>query len=86
MSDSDYVVQTENLTKRYGEFTALDDLTIHVKRGENIGFHRSQRCRQDNHDQNPGWFVSADVRDCFDCRGQLQRECLANQTPCRLYA
>lgn len=38
MSSDDLVVRTENLTKRYGEFTALDDLTIHVKRGEILGF------------------------------------------------
>lgn len=36
--DADLVVQTENLTKRYGEFTALSDLTIHVRRGEILGF------------------------------------------------
>ncbi len=34
----DYVVETENLSKRYGEFLALDSLTIHVKRGEILGF------------------------------------------------
>lgn len=34
----DYAVYTENLTKRYGEFTALDNLSIHVKRGEILGF------------------------------------------------
>ncbi|MCR9291231.1 MAG: ABC transporter ATP-binding protein [bacterium] len=39
MSDSeDYVVRTENLTKSYGEFTALDDLSIYVKRGTILGF------------------------------------------------
>ena len=39
MSDSEQVVvKTENLTKRYGEFTALDDLSIHVNRGEILGF------------------------------------------------
>ena len=36
--DADLVVQTENLSKRYGEFTALSDLTIHVRRGEILGF------------------------------------------------
>jgi ABC-2 type transport system ATP-binding protein len=38
MSSEEYVVHTENLTKRYGEFTALQDLSIHVKRGEILGF------------------------------------------------
>lgn len=37
MSDQ-YVVQTQNLTKKYGTFTALDDLTIHLRRGEILGF------------------------------------------------
>lgn len=37
MSD-EYVVETKNLTKRYGEFTALDDLSLHLRRGEILGF------------------------------------------------
>ncbi len=32
------VVRTQNLTKRYGDFSALDDLTIHVQRGQILGF------------------------------------------------
>jgi ABC-2 type transport system ATP-binding protein len=33
-----YVVETKNLTKRYGDFVALDDLSIHVKKGQILGF------------------------------------------------
>lgn len=32
------VVQTHNLTKRYGDFTALDKLNIHIDRGHILGF------------------------------------------------
>lgn len=32
------VVETDQLTKKYGEFTALDDLTISVDRGRILGF------------------------------------------------
>jgi ABC-2 type transport system ATP-binding protein len=32
------VVETRNLTKKYGDFTALDDLSIHLNRGEILGF------------------------------------------------
>lgn len=32
------VLQTVGLTKRYGQFTALEDLTIHVDRGQILGF------------------------------------------------
>jgi ABC-2 type transport system ATP-binding protein len=35
---SEPVVRTEHLGKRYGEFRALDDLNIHVERGEILGF------------------------------------------------
>ncbi len=35
---ADHVVETRNLTKRYGEFTALEDLSIHVDRGSILGF------------------------------------------------
>ncbi len=37
MSDQP-VVQTKDLTKRYGEFTALDRLNIHIDRGHILGF------------------------------------------------
>lgn len=35
---SEPVLRTEKLSKRYGEFCALDDLSIHVERGEILGF------------------------------------------------
>ena len=35
---SDIVVETHQLTKRYGDFTALDSLSIHVSRGQILGF------------------------------------------------
>ncbi len=37
-SGNEPVVLTEGLTKRYGEFCALDDLNIHVDRGRILGF------------------------------------------------
>lgn len=38
MSSEDPVVVTEGLTKKYGEFTALDRLSITVNRGQILGF------------------------------------------------
>ena len=35
---SDHVLETKNLTKRYGDFVALNDLSIHVDRGQILGF------------------------------------------------
>lgn len=38
MSATETVVETEQLTKRYGDFTALDSLSMRVNRGEILGF------------------------------------------------
>ena len=38
MGPADPVVVIEGLTKRYGEFTALDDLSISLNRGQILGF------------------------------------------------
>ena len=38
MSDIEPVVVIEELTKMYGEFTALDALTMHVNKGQILGF------------------------------------------------
>ena len=32
------MIHIENLTKRFGSFTAVDDLNLHVRRGEVFGF------------------------------------------------
>jgi ABC-2 type transport system ATP-binding protein len=32
------LIDAENLTKKFGEFTAVDDLTLHIKEGEVFGF------------------------------------------------
>jgi len=38
MVNSDLVIETRGLTKRYGTRLAVDDLTLHVRRGEVYGF------------------------------------------------
>lgn len=38
MSGTDAVIQIEGLTKRYGEFTALDGLSMQVGQGQILGF------------------------------------------------
>ena len=35
---NDYVIETRELTKRYGDVTAVDELTLRVRRGEVYGF------------------------------------------------
>ena len=38
MSSENDVVIVTNLTKKYGEFTAVDDLSLSVDRGQILGF------------------------------------------------
>jgi len=38
MSDPDVSLRVENVTKRFGEFTAVDDLSFEVRRGRVFGF------------------------------------------------
>ena len=32
------MIETENLTRKFGDLTAVDDLTLHVDEGEVFGF------------------------------------------------
>lgn len=34
----DYVIEVEHLTKRFGDFTAVDDISFNVRKGEIFGF------------------------------------------------
>lgn len=38
MSDADAVIKIDGLTKRYGDFVALDSLSMHVGKGQILGF------------------------------------------------
>ncbi|TNE72131.1 ABC transporter ATP-binding protein [bacterium] len=35
---SNYVIEAENLTKRFGDFTAVNEISFHVEKGEIFGF------------------------------------------------
>ncbi len=36
--EQNYIIQVEDLTKKFGDFTAVDAITFHVKKGEIFGF------------------------------------------------
>src|SRR6476469_3604855 len=38
MTDSDTTLRVQNVTKRFGDFTAVDDLSFDVRRGRVFGF------------------------------------------------
>ena len=48
----DDIIEVKNLTKRYGDFTAVDDISFDIEKGEIFAFHRSERRWQDDDDQD----------------------------------
>ena len=45
------MIETENLTRKFGDLTAVDNLTLRVDKGEVFGF-LGQRRRKDHHGQD----------------------------------
>ncbi len=37
IAEGDYMIRVENLTKKFGDFVALDDISFDVKKGEIFG-------------------------------------------------
>ena len=44
MADSSYAVEATSLTKRFGEFTAVDAISLQVERGEIFAFLGPNGC------------------------------------------
>ena len=62
MSDQDAVIEIKDLTKRYGEFVALDSFSLNVKRGQILGFIGPNGAGKDDDDSDPGGTVETDQR------------------------
>lgn len=45
------MLKIEHLTKKYGEKTAVDDLSLTIEKGEIYGFIGHNGGRQDDHDK-----------------------------------
>ena len=54
----DYIIETENLTKRYGTATVVDKVKSSCAKGQNLWFARQKRSRQNHSNEN-------DVAACF---------------------
>ena len=52
----------EHLVRRFGQFTAVDDVSFQMKKGEIFGFSRPQRQRQNDGDQDAHRITAADCR------------------------
>ena len=54
MSEKDVTLRVENVTKRFGEFTAVDDLSLEVRAGRVFGFLGPNDDPDDRRDNRPG--------------------------------
>ena len=46
------VIVLTDLTKQYGNFTAVDHIRLHIQKGEIFGITGSERCRKINYHFN----------------------------------
>jgi len=51
-SDDGSAIEANNLTKKFGDFTAVDDVSFTIPKGEIFGFCRVQRLRQDHYHED----------------------------------
>ena len=41
-----YIITTEQLTKKYKSFVAVNDVTLHIRKGSIYGFLRSEMAQE----------------------------------------
>ena len=58
----DAMIKVEGLTRNYGDFIAVDDISFVCQPGTGHRLPRPQRCRQDHHDAGHGRAHPADQR------------------------
>ncbi len=73
MATSGARIEISNLTKKFGSFTAVDDLSFVVEPGRITRVPRSQRCRQDDNAADGAGPGPADVGQCHDRRSVVRR-------------
>ena len=55
----EYAIETENLTKKFGDFIAVDNLDFTIEKGEIFGL-----LGKNDNDKNTGYFTQAHIRFC----------------------
>ena len=61
-----YMIQTIDLTKRFGDFTANDHINLSVKPQENKMYCWGKWCRQEYFNEYVLWFVGTNRRKNTD--------------------
>ena len=48
----DYIITTEQLTKKYKNFTSVNHVSLHIRKGQHLWFSWSERGRQIHYHEN----------------------------------
>ena len=65
---NDKVIQVKGLTKKFGDFTAVNDITFDVKKGEIFGFLGRKWGWKDNCYKNVDRYLYSHFRRSQSCR------------------
>ena len=49
------MIEVKNITKKYGSFTAVDNISFKINDGEIIGLLRTNWCRKKYYIKTPSW-------------------------------
>lgn len=49
---NNYIIKTEQLTKKYKSFVAVNDVSLHIRKREYLWLLRSERCRKIHYNEN----------------------------------
>ena len=80
------MIETRDLTKKYGELFAIKSIDLNLVRGDLFGFIGPERFRQDDDDADPGDAAAADVGRGVRRRPFDLHEAERNSPPDRLHA
>jgi len=50
------VIEVKNVTKKYGKFVAVDDISFKINEGEIVGLLRTKWCREKYNNEYANWF------------------------------
>ena len=59
---TEYAIELNNLTKKFGDFTAVDDLSLKVRRGRNFWFSRSKWSRKKYNNKDALYTCKTNIR------------------------
>ena len=67
---SEYAIETHGLTKKFGSFTAVDQIDLEVRKGEDLWLPGTERRRKEYYHSHALHITQANLRHRSSCRIQ----------------